>query len=250
MRGVGLLLALFMLSCAGARRPAPPKPEGAPVVASASTPIVAAPQVAARNDFEMALIDDTERLTALEHVLEVPAGVSLVEELFYTGEGEMRRPRFVRLVLQEGEILEQALHRIASWLASARLPAERRLMWGPLLEADANDQQQLVGYRSYVLFPPSIVASDVAEAFVAEEPDYVGVAVQFSPKAAVALETLSREHRKERLAIVIRGLVQSAPVIQAEITGGRALVTPGGGTVEAMRASAEELVGVLQSQAK
>lgn len=250
MRGLSLLLALFMLSCTAARRPAPPKPESAPVVASASIPVLAAAQAAAQSDFEIALIDDNERLAALEHVAEMPAGVSLVEELFHAGEGDTRRPRFVRLVLQEGESLEQALPRLASWLASARLPADRRLVWAPLLEADANEQERLVGYRSYVLFPPSIVASDVTEAFVLEQPDYVGVALQFSQKAAVVLETLSREHRKERLAIVIRGLVQSAPVIQAEITGGRALVAPGGGTVEAMRASAEELVGVLQNQPK
>jgi hypothetical protein len=240
---------MLALSCAGVPSSAKPKAESAPVVASAFVPVLAPPTAAAvPTDFEVALVDDSARLAALEHSLEAPAGVSWGDEVLYTRDGEVLRPRFVRLSLQEGESLDQALKRIAAWLAPLELPANERLVWGPLFEPDADEQERLVGYRSYVLFPPSIVAKDVIEASVDDQSDFPGARLRFAPPAAAHFQAITRDHRKERMAIVIQGLVQSAPVIQSEISGGHVMVTTGGASMEQQRARAEELVRLLKAQ--
>jgi hypothetical protein len=240
---------MLALSCAGVPSSAMPKAESAPVAASPFVPVAAPPRAAAvPTDFEVALVDDSARLTALEHSLEAPAGVSWGDEVLYTRDGEVLRPRFVRLSLQEGESLDQALKRIAAWLAPLELPANERLVWGPLFEPDADEQERLVGYRSYVLFPPSIVAKDVIEASVDDQSDFPGARLQFAPSAAAHFQAITRDHRKERLAIVIQGLVQSAPAIQSEISGGHVMVTTGGASTEQQRARAEELVRLLKAQ--
>lgn len=249
MRGHSLPLLLLALSCARAQSSAKPKAESAPVVASAFVPVAAPPKAAAvLAAFEVALVDDGGRLAALEHSLKLPAGVSWGEEVLYTRDGEALRPRFVRLSLQERETLDQALKRISPWLVPLELPANERLMWGPLFEPDADEQERLVGYRSYVLFPPSIVAKDVIEASVDEQSDFPGVRLRFAPAAAAHFQTITRDHRKERMAIVIKGQVQSAPIIQSEISGGNVMVTTGGASIEEQRAGADELVRLLKAQ--
>lgn len=249
MRGHGLPLLMVALSCAGAQGSAKPKAESAPVAASAFVAVAARPEAAAvAADFEVALVDDGGRLAALEHSLEVPTSVSWGDEVLYTRDGELLRPRFVRLSLQEGETLAQALKRLAPWLAPLELPANERLVWGPVFETDADEQERLVGYRSYVLFPPSIVAKDVIEASVDDQSDFPGVRLRLAPAAAAHFQAITRDHRKERMAIVIKGLVQSAPVIQSEISGGNVMVTVGGASIEQQRAGAEELVRLLKAQ--
>lgn len=249
MRGHSLPLLMLALSCAAAQNSSKPKAEIAPVAASAFVPVAAPPQAAAvLAAFEVALVDDGGRLAALEHSLELPAGVSWGEEVLYTRDGESLRPRFVRLALQEGETLDQALKRIAPWLTPLALPANERLVWGALFETDGDERERLVGYRSYVLFPPSIVAEDVIEASVDDQSDFPGVRLRFAPAGAARFQAITRDHRKERMAIVIKGLVQSAPVIQSEISGGNVIVMTGGASTEQQRAGAEELVRLLKAQ--
>lgn len=51
------------------------------------------------------------------------------------------------------------------------------------------------------------------------------VALEFDPQGARIFERITGEHVKERLAIVLDGVVYSAPVIQEKISGGRASIT-------------------------
>lgn len=52
---------------------------------------------------------------------------------------------------------------------------------------------------------------------------YVGL--EFDPRGARIFERITEEHVKERLAIVLDGVVYSAPVIQEKISGGKASIT-------------------------
>lgn len=52
---------------------------------------------------------------------------------------------------------------------------------------------------------------------------YVGL--EFDPQGARIFERITGEHVKERLAIVLDGVVYSAPVIQEKISGGKASIT-------------------------
>lgn len=51
------------------------------------------------------------------------------------------------------------------------------------------------------------------------------VALDFDPQGARIFEKITEEHVKERLAIVLDGVVYSAPVIQERISGGHASIT-------------------------
>lgn len=51
------------------------------------------------------------------------------------------------------------------------------------------------------------------------------VALEFAPQGARIFERITGEHVKERLAIVLDGVVYSAPVIQEKISGGKASIT-------------------------
>jgi preprotein translocase subunit SecD len=51
------------------------------------------------------------------------------------------------------------------------------------------------------------------------------VALEFDPQGARIFERITGEHVKERLAIVLDGVVYSAPVIQEKISGGKASIT-------------------------
>lgn len=246
MRRRAVPLLLCALSCARAPGAPAPQPEHAPPLAFAS--VAAPPAAPVPHGFELALLDDAGRLAALEHSAETPAGVSLVEERLQTREGETLRSLFLRLELQNDETLDQALSRIARWLAALELPANERLVWGPV--ADADESARSSGYRSYVLFPPCIVAKDVLEASVEDQSDFPGVRLRLSPDAAEHLQALTRDHRKERMAIVVNGLVLTAPVIQTEISGGNVMITTGGATTEQMREGAEALVNLLRSKPK
>ncbi|SFM92997.1 protein translocase subunit SecD [Thermodesulforhabdus norvegica] len=60
------------------------------------------------------------------------------------------------------------------------------------------------------------------------------VALEFDPQGARIFERITGEHVKERLAIVLDGVVYSAPVIQEKISGGHASIT-GSFTMEEAR---------------
>ncbi len=56
------------------------------------------------------------------------------------------------------------------------------------------------------------------------EPD---VSVHFNPEGTRQFDVLTKKHLHKRLAIVLDGVVRSAPVLQAHITDGRAVITLG-----------------------
>jgi len=82
------------------------------------------------------------------------------------------------------------------------------------------------GYRSYVLKgEPAITEADVVDAQARGPSENelipsVYVAIELSPGGANRLEDLTREAIKRRIAIVVNGVVESAPVVQEAIAAG------------------------------
>jgi len=76
----------------------------------------------------------------------------------------------------------------------------------------------------------------ITDARVRIDPQYNTpyVALEFDARGARVFERITGEHVKERLAIVLDGVVYSAPVIQERIAGGRASIT-GSFTMEEAR---------------
>lgn len=73
------------------------------------------------------------------------------------------------------------------------------------------------------------------------------VMMSFDDRGAEGFEALSRAQLKKRVAIVVDGVIQSAPVVQEPIPGGRVMISPGGFKDKATSArESKALVGVLR----
>jgi len=67
------------------------------------------------------------------------------------------------------------------------------------------------------------------------------VLLELSDAAGETFRKVTRDHVKRRIAIVLRGLVASAPMIQSEIAGGRVVITMGAGDLAQKQKEAEQL---------
>jgi preprotein translocase subunit SecD len=96
-----------------------------------------------------------------------------------------------------------------------------------------------------------ITGEDVADATVGADPSTgrPTVTLAFSSEGAQRFEEVTRSHIGRLLSIVLDDRIESSPVIQTAIAGGRALITlgatPAGGP-EAQRRQAESLVTALR----
>ena len=99
--------------------------------------------------------------------------------------------------------------------------------------------------------PAVITGEDVADATVGADPSTgrPTVTLAFSSEGAQRFEEVTRSHIGRLLSIVLDDRIESSPVIQTAIAGGRALITlgatPAGGP-EAQRRQAESLVTALR----
>ncbi|MBI2026210.1 MAG: protein translocase subunit SecD [Deltaproteobacteria bacterium] len=76
------------------------------------------------------------------------------------------------------------------------------------------------------------------------------VAFEFSAKGAKALGDVTKpENKGMRMAIMLDGMVMSAPAIQAHLTDGKGTITLGAGTVEEKQKEAQQLSIVLRAGA-
>jgi|GEM_PF-6914661 len=104
-------------------------------------------------------------------------------------------------------------------------------------------------WRTHYAFRAVYVdGSDVASASVVVNPTtkFPEVRVVFTPVGRTKFAQLTKHNVGSRLAIVVHGNVETSPVIQDGITGGRTTITMGGSRAEA-KATATKLVNSLRS---
>lgn len=108
-------------------------------------------------------------------------------------------------------------------------------------------------YRTYLLDRrPGITGEYLENAFPSfnSEDNSYEVNMRFDRKGAVIFEKLTRENVGRQMAIVLDGIVDSAPVIQGPIPGGNARITLGGAkTQQEVLAEAKALSLVLKAGA-
>ena len=75
------------------------------------------------------------------------------------------------------------------------------------------------------------------------------VSFTLNPRGADLFDKLTADHIRERLAIVLDGIVHSAPVIQSRISGGRGQITLGSGNGDQMMNEAKDLAIVAPATA-
>jgi hypothetical protein len=172
--------------------------------------------IARFTELEFLAVDDRHALS------EPPPGVELerapfgsLDEEFYVAQGDGARERLVAFI-------------------SSLPPIEgRRLAVGPLEDR----------FRSYVLILEGGLAGRVHSAEPGTHAGDPVISVEFSREGGEIPERLSRRHAGHRLAIVIDGEVVSAPLVEAPITDGRAMITLRGSSPEQARELADQLDG-------
>lgn len=188
---------------------------------------------------------------------ELPAGVSLSLEEAPNGPGKSDPRRFARATIQPGESLEQARARLAGWSAQIEVPAGDRVLLAALLEYDEEkDRAEQIGWRTYLVKgPPIIDASDIVDA----KAEIVGryspadlpgaqVLIELGPAGAERFRVFTAANIKRRLAVVVDGKVESAPVINSQIPGGRVVITMAAGPPDQQLADAKRLAKALLGQ--
>jgi preprotein translocase subunit SecD len=104
----------------------------------------------------------------------------------------------------------------------------------------------------YLIFSKTdLTGNDLQDAGVGISPETQRpeVTLTFNPKGANLFADLTGAHVHERLAIVLDGVVHSAPVLNQKITGGRAVITLGQNNHDRLMQEAKDLSTVLRAGA-
>ncbi len=187
---------------------------------------------------------------------ELPKGMSFSSENAPIGPGRSRPVHYARLKKTKGETLEDALGRMQKWVKSIEVDDDHEIGFGRIYEFnDETNQPEDVGWRTYFLKAKADVTGDMVRYAQkrAESPDRgLGgwvVDLEFTPAGAQAFEQVTGANVKKRFAIILDDKVESAPVIQTKIGGGRAQITMGAGSIQQQFEDATKLELVLRSGA-
>ena len=152
------------------------------------------------------------------------------------------------LVYKEGETKFSDYVRVVNEAARGRIPEGTEIAF-ERLGSTANAAASRV---PYLLFSKAdVTGDDLQDAQVSfdQESGQPHVSFNLNPKGADLFDKLTAEHIRDRLAIVLDGIVHSAPVIQSRIGGGRGQITLGSGNADQMMNEAKDLAIVLRAGA-
>jgi len=160
-------------------------------------------------------------------------GASVQQELAPAGlteSGSVRQvsTHFVRIVLQPNETLDQLAKRADAWVVNVQAPFDREVRLGPMAKGT-----EFVGMRTWIVTgSPILTNADIEDAQAAVDnnrgpTEEFYVAITLKADGAERFRLATREWTKRRLAIVLDGRVDSAPVVQSEIGGGHISITLG-----------------------
>lgn len=140
---------------------------------------------------------------------------------------------------------------LKAWANSAKVSPGYELAVGRL-DQSSEEGEEL--WRTWLLESRiDVSGEDVEDAFVSYDPEEGNkpfVAINFTPTGGRRFKELTGSHVNERMAIVLDNRVESAPVIQQEIGGGRARITMGSfGDFAGIRDEARDLALVLRAGA-
>ncbi len=195
---------------------------------------------------EFKIVDDDSDF--MDTLTDLPAGVERQSEVVSAG---VQTPqKVVTYLLAQGEDARQTLQEYVD-NQRAKVPEGRELALGRLDVDDGEKGEK--AWRTYLLHARADVSGeDVKEAFTAFDPENNApyVALNFNQKGADKFGELTGRNVKRRMAIVLDDRVESAPVIQTQIGGGRCQITLGGSrNYNETLQEAKDLVVVLRAGA-
>ena len=171
------------------------------------------------------MVDDSTDRFAIPAGSELPEGVALPEEHITWSRLENKPVlHFVHLLPRSDDDLSHVLARVDPWLRRFALPADARLGWQGFYQYhDGSLEPAFGGWRSFVLRgAPLITERDIASVSAERGDDGAwGLAIQLTATARERFRIATRDHVRERMAIMLEGMVSSAPIIMSEISGGK-----------------------------
>jgi preprotein translocase subunit SecD len=182
-------------------------------------------------------------------------GLSIYQEVAPIGPGKTTQTHHARIVKRENETMQAALERLKRWVGTLDVPDDHQVGYQALTEFDPDTGVSTdIGWRTYYLFSRAELTGDyITDAQVAQDQNQgMGqfyVAITFSPAGADRFEEVTGANIKRRFAIILDDVIDSAPVIQNKIGGGRASITMGAGDPEQQLQNARKLELVLRSGA-
>ncbi len=188
--------------------------------------------------------------------VEVPEGDE-IEHASETVSGGENRPNVTGGYLTaRGEGSRQ---RLLDYISTLTVPDDHQVAIGRLETNDEMAGPNAIpeeAWRTYFLFRTAeVTGEDIEDAFVSYDQSSGGngkpvVSIQFKPTGAASFERLTGRNVKRRMAIVLDNRVESAPVINERIGGGRCQITLGSYMRQDMiLKEANELVLVLRAGA-
>jgi preprotein translocase subunit SecD len=213
----------------------------------------------ARLEFKM-LDDGTDffgQVTKTVKEEDLPKGITLNNaESVSVGPGQTKQTHFAYVVKQPDETMKEARARLQEWVSTLNVPDDHEIGYEAKYDTDPNTLKQTEhGWRTYYLFNKADITGDMLRDAQAV-PDQTGrglggwyVALTFTEAGGERFEEVTGANIKRRFAIILDGKVESAPVIQGRIAGGRASITLGNSENDSQLEEARKLELVLRSGA-
>jgi len=136
-----------------------------------------------------------------------------------------------------GEPLDATLARARSWAKGIATSPEEVIGLAPIEGLDdATETFVQTGFRTYVLEgTPILTEADVAQAEASLSGGAIRepvVVLELTPEAAGRFEQATARAVRHRLAIVVDGVVVSAPLVMSPIPGGMVQITMGNASAD------------------
>jgi preprotein translocase subunit SecD len=237
MRTLAALLIVSSWGCAGA-----PVASSPPVVVSAdpSPPVVEpgpAPAPHVDRGVTLAIHEVDDEIDAFASLVSsMPREVSLEEETLWIA-GVPVLTHFAEVTLQPGETLSDARSRLLRFVQGVSLPAGSQFGLQKTHEERGASRERMWAWRTFVVDTEAVITDEhLASATLRpgeEFPDGFTLQLVFNEEGTRLLSEMTERCLNRRIAMLLDGEVQIAPIVRSRIDGGRADVwLPPGTRVE------------------
>jgi preprotein translocase subunit SecD len=188
---------------------------------------------------------------------ELPVGLRFQIENAPVGLGRTKPVHYALMIVHGTEGMRGALARLRHWVSTTvDVPPGHEIGFEKYYEYDDQAEAELeIGWRTFCLFSTAEITSDMVRDAMARPAAEEGrrdgwfVAYELTRQGAAKFEDLTAKNVQRRFAILVDGVIQSAPVIQTRISGAHGQITLGDGSPEQQLHDARRLEAALDSGA-
>ncbi|APR99510.1 protein translocase subunit SecD [Pajaroellobacter abortibovis] len=206
---------------------------------------------------EFKIVDDETDFFGRIPAESIPSqeGVVIQAEDAPNGPGRNTLSHYAYIKKNPQETMAEVLDRFKKWVATLSVPDDHQVGFQAVSEYNPEiGRMEEGGWRTYYLFSHAdLTGESITDAMIVHDRDQgVGqyyVSLTFSPSGADRFEKVTGVNVRRRFAILLDGIIDSAPVIKSKIAGGRASITLGAAAPEQQLENARKLELVLRSGA-